>query len=64
MIQQDFDRIEYPGRCAAAFFAAALFLIVTTPTGTPAAALHLFTSVAALIGAVAFTALYFERQEY
>jgi hypothetical protein len=39
-------------------------LMVTTPTGSPAALLHLITSVVALCGAVAFTALHFERQEY
>ncbi len=64
MREQNFDRIEHPKRWAAACFAAALFAMITTPTGSPAAVLHLITSVVALCGAVAFTALHFERQEY
>jgi len=64
MTQDHSDRIEYPHRWAAAFYAVGVFLIVTTPTGSPAALLHLVSSAAALVGATWFTALHFERKGY
>jgi len=64
MIQDHVDRIEYPHRWAAAFYAVGVCLIVTTPTGTAAALLHLVSSAAALVGATWFAAVHFERKDY
>ena len=58
------ESVERPERWAAALFAVVVVMIVSTPTGTPAALLHLATTGAALIAATFFTAVYFDRKDY